>query len=260
VIVATGLVVSRGGADVVRGVSIDVAGGAWLTIVGPNGAGKSSMLLALAGLIPAAGSIVVGGVSIAEGSTRTRARRVALVAQQPVVPEALTVAEYVSLGRTPHLSFFGTETARDHELADEVLARIDLTWAAERRVDTLSGGEFRRAVVGRALAQEAEVLLLDEPTTGLDLGHQVDVLELVDELRRERGITVVSAMHDLTLAARFSDRFALLAHGEIVAEGTPAEVLDPHVLARHYGIAVHVVHGPGGELIVVPARTPVGRR
>jgi iron complex transport system ATP-binding protein len=120
-------------------------------------------------------------------------------------------------------------------------------------VSTLSGGEFHRAVVGRALAQEARVLLLDEPTSGLDLGHQVQVLELVDTLRRSEGITVVSAMHDLTLAARYSDRVALLVEGELVAEGAPEIVLRADMLERHYGVPVHVLRGPRGELIVVPA-------
>jgi len=134
-----------------------------------------------------------------------------------------------------------------------VLATVDLAWAADRLVTTLSGGEFHRAVVGRALAQEARVLILDEPTSGLDLGHQLQVLELVDGLRRRQGITVVSAMHDLTMAARYSDRIALMVDGQLVAEGAPGQVLRPDVLERHYGVAVHVMRGPNDELIVVPA-------
>ena len=163
------------------------------------------------------------------------------------------------LGRTPHLSLFGSEARSDHVLADTVLAKVDLAWAADRLVSTLSGGEFHRAVVGRALAQEARLLLLDEPTSGLDLGHQVQVLELVDGLRRTDGLTVVSAMHDLTLAARYSDRIALLVEGELVAEGAPADVLRADVLERHYGVRVHVLRGPGGELIVVPAASEESR-
>ena len=245
--------VSRGRREVVHGVSLHVDAGSWVSVVGPNGAGKSSFLLAIAGLLPSDDEIVLEDRPLRERSSRERARTIALVPQQPVMPEALTVAEYVLLGRTPHLSLFGTEAGRDHELADTVLAKVDLAWATDRLVSTLSGGEFHRAVVGRALAQEARVLLLDEPTSGLDLGHQVQVLELVDSLRRSDGITVVSAMHDLTLAARYSDHIALLVEGELVAEGAPEAVLRADVLERHYGVPVHVLRAPGGELIVVPA-------
>jgi iron complex transport system ATP-binding protein len=245
--------VSRGKREVVHGVSLHVPLSAWVSVVGPNGAGKSSLLLALAALLPAEGEVQLDGRPVRARSMRERARTIALVPQQPVVPDALTVAEYVLLGRTPHLSLFGAEAGRDHELADTVLAKVDLAWAGDRLVSTLSGGEFHRAVVGRALAQEAHVLLLDEPTSGLDLGHQVQVLALVDGLRRSDGITVVAAMHDLTLAARYSDRVALLVEGELVTEGAPDEVLRADVLERHYGVPVHVLRGPGGELIVVPA-------
>ena len=258
-IVARELRVTRGRQEVVHGVSLEVPAGAWLSVVGPNGAGKSSLLLAIAGLLPAIGEVTLDGRALRELSVRARARMVALVPQQPVVPESLTVAEYVLLGRTPHLSLFGSEAGRDHEQAGRVLATVDLAWAADRLVTTLSGGEFHRAVVGRALAQEARVLVLDEPTTGLDLGHQLQVLELVDELRRTEGITVVSAMHDLTLAARYSDRIALLVDGQLVADGSPEAVLRADVLERHYGVAVHVMRGPNGELIVVPA-APVAVR
>ena len=248
-----GLRVSRGRREVVHGVELQVDRGSWVSIVGPNGAGKSSMLLAIAALLPASGEVTVDGRRVRDLPVRERARLLALVPQQPVIPDSLTVAEYVLLGRTPHLSLFGSEAGRDHELAATILTKVDLAWAADRLVVTLSGGEFHRAVVGRALAQEARILLLDEPTSGLDLGHQLQVLELVDELRRTDGITVVSAMHDLTLAARFADRVALMVDGELVAEGTPTEVFRPELLERHYGIPVHVLRGPGGELIVVPA-------
>lgn len=247
--------VRRGRKEVVHGVTLAVPPGAWVSVVGPNGAGKSSLLLALAGLVPSTGDVLIDDVSLDALPARARARHLALVPQQPVVPDALTVAEYVLLGRTPHLSLFGTEAGRDHDVADDVLVQVDLAGQADRLVSTLSGGEFHRAVLGRALAQRASVLLLDEPTSGLDLGHQVHVLELVEGLRRSAGITVLSAMHDLTLAARFSDRIALMTEGEVVAEGTPRAVLRPDVLERHYGVRVHVLDGPDGGLIVVPAAT-----
>jgi iron complex transport system ATP-binding protein len=246
--------VSRGRREVVHGVSLDVAAGSWVSVVGPNGAGKSSMLLAIAALLPATGDVIVDGRRVRDLRVRERARMLALVPQQPVIPDALTVAEYVLLGRTPHLSVFGSEAGRDHALADSILGKVDLAWASDRLVATLSGGEFHRAVVGRALAQEARILLLDEPTSGLDLGHQLQVLELVDELRRTEGITVVSAMHDLTLAARYAEHVALMVDGEIVAAGAPIEVFRADLLERHYGVPVHVLRGPGDELIVVPAK------
>ena len=245
--------VARSRREVVHGVSLDLHRGRWLSIVGPNGAGKSSLLLAVAGLLGSTGDVQVDGHAMSELSVRERARLFALVPQQPVIPDSLTVAEYVLLGRTPHLSLFGSEAGRDHDLADSILAKVDLGWAGDRLVASLSGGEFHRAVVGRALAQEARVLLLDEPISGLDLGHQVQVLELVEELRRTDGITVLSAMHDLTLAARYADRVALLVDGELVAQGLPAEVFRAELLERHYGVPVHVLRGPDGELIVAPA-------
>ncbi len=252
-IVVRDLRVSRGRREVVHGVSLDVARGTWVSIVGPNGAGKSSVLLAIAGLLASCGELAVDGLRVRDLPARERARLVALVPQQPVVPDSLTVAEYVLLGRTPHLSLFGSEAGRDHDAADRICEKVDLAWAADRLVSTLSGGEFHRAVVGRALAQEARVLVLDEPTTGLDLGHQLQVLGLVADLCRQEQITVVSAMHDLTLAGRFSDRMALLVEGELVAEGTPSEVLRADTLERFYGVPVHVMRGPNDELIVVPA-------
>jgi len=245
--------VRRGKREVVHDVSLTVPTGSWLSLVGPNGAGKSSLLLAIAGLVPSSGAVGLDGQALGSLTAKARARRVALVPQEPLLPEALTVAEYVLLGRTPHLSLFGTEAGRDHDLAAEVLATVDLAWAADRLVSTLSGGEFHRAVVGRALAQEATILVLDEPTTGLDLGHQLQVLDLVEGLRRTQGLTVISAMHDLTVAARYSTRIALLADGQVAVEGAPRDVLRPDVLERHYGVPVHVLEGPGGELIVVAA-------
>jgi iron complex transport system ATP-binding protein len=252
--------VSRGRREVVHGVSLGVERGRWLSIVGPNGAGKSSLLLAIAGLLVSDGHVSIDGRSLRDLSVRERARLFALVPQQPVIPDALTVAEYVLLGRTPHLSLFGSEVGSDHDLAATVLAQVDLAWAADRLVAELSGGEFHRAVVGRALAQEARVLLLDEPTSGLDLGHQVQVLELVEELRRTDRITVLSAMHDLTLAARYADHIALVVDGELVADGAPEDVFRAELLERHYGVPVHVLRGPAGELIIAPAETAGTKR
>jgi iron complex transport system ATP-binding protein len=181
---------------------------------------------------------------------RERARTVALVPQLPAIPESFTVEQYVLLGRTPHLGPLASEGARDLEAVATALERLDLGWAASRRLDSLSGGG--RAVLARAIAQEAPLLLLDEPTTGLDIAQQLRVLELVDELRRADGLTVVSTMHDLTLAGRFAHRFALLSGGRLVAEGPRSEVLLPHVIAEHYGARVGVIDDGTLGWAVVP--------
>jgi cobalamin transport system ATP-binding protein len=246
--------VRRGRRVVLDGVSLAVATGEWVCVIGPNGAGKSTLLTAIAGLVARAGRIDVDGRSLESLDRKTRARTIALVPQQPVIPEAMRVADYVLLGRAPHLGPFGAEHGRDVEVVLRVLDRLDLRWAAGRRLDVLSGGELQRVVLARALAQQAPVLLLDEPTTGLDLGHQQDVLELVATLRATDGLTIVSAMHDLTIAAQFAKRFVLLDAGRIVADGSRARVLRPDVIERHYGARVRILAGADGAPIVVPIR------
>lgn len=236
-----------------HGVSLSVARGAWLGIVGPNGAGKSTLLRAFAGLVRSSGSVVLEGHEASSLDGRTRARLVALVPQLPVVPPGMTVWEYVLLGRTPHLPPMGAERRADLDAAAEALGWLDLEAFASRPLDTLSGGERQRVLVGRALAQGASILLLDEPTTSLDVGHQQDVLELVDRLRRTRCLTVVSTMHDLTLAGQYSESLVLLDRGRIVAAGAVDEVLTEANLGRYYGARVRVMrNGPG--VVVVPCR------
>jgi iron complex transport system ATP-binding protein len=166
----------------------------------------------------------------------------------------MCVFDYVLLGRTPYVSYFGVETSADVAVVADVLETLELGALADRPVTSLSGGEFQRAVLARALAQQAPVLLLDEPTSSLDLGHIQQVLELVDRLRRDRELTVVAALHDLTTAAQFSDRLALLVDGRLVAEGTPDEVLTREVIEAQYGARVRVVTDPEAGLIVVPVR------
>jgi iron complex transport system ATP-binding protein len=168
----------------------------------------------------------------------------------------MTVTDYVLLGRTPYITLFGTESRHDRAVAAGVLARLELDELATRVLGSLSGGEAQRAVLGRALAQEAPLLLLDEPTAALDVGHGQHVLELVDELRAERGLTVVAAMHDLTLAGEFSDRLALLAAGRVIAEGTAREVLRERVLARHYGAELRIIEDGSGGIVVLPRHRP----
>ncbi|EWM16668.1 ABC transporter ATP-binding protein [Kutzneria sp. 744] len=242
------------GRPVVRDVSVDVPAGSWLAIIGPNGAGKSTLLKAAAGLVPSTGDVFVGGRSVAALGHRERARLIGYAPQTPSLPEGLTVTDYVLLGRTPHLGPLGREGRADLELVSGALQRLDLEALADRPLRTLSGGERQRAVLARVLAQQAGVLLLDEPTTGLDIGHAQSLLELVDQLRKADGATVVSTLHDLTLAAQYPDRVLLLDGGEVAAVGTPAEVLTADRLSRHYAASVTVLTAPDGSLVVSPAR------
>ncbi|HEX5937956.1 MAG TPA: ABC transporter ATP-binding protein [Actinomycetota bacterium] len=240
------------GRSIVRDVTLDMPQGAWVCIVGPNGAGKTTLLHAIAGLIPFEGEVELRGRPLRSYGRRERARNVALVPQQPVMPDGITVGEYVRLGRTPHLGVLGAELREDVLAVEAEIGRMDLRSAVDRRLDSLSGGEFQRVVIARALVQEAPLLLLDEPTTGLDLGHQVGMLELVEELRRTKGITVLSTMHDLTLAGRFADRFVLLSQGRVVSAGPRSDVLDAAVIAEHFGASVRVLGDGEVGWAVVP--------
>jgi iron complex transport system ATP-binding protein len=228
--------------------------GEWVGLIGPNGAGKTTALRAVAGLLSHDGQIRVNGQAVSASSPRQLARLVAYVPQQPELPPDMTVGQYVLLGRTPHIGYFGFESSEDRRVCGELLASLDLSAMAERRLSTLSGGELQRLVLARALAQQAPVLLLDEPTSALDLGRRVEALELVDTLRRERGLTVLSAMHDLTLAGQFADRLILLGLGRAVSTGKPDEVLTEEALARHFGANVRVMRSDDGDLVVVPQR------
>lgn len=248
-----GLRVLLGGAVIVDGVDLDVAAGEWVTIIGPNGAGKSTVLRAVGGLLPFSGSVSLGGTALDRLSRRVRARTVATVTQTPVVPPGMLVLDYVLLGRTPYIRALGRESASDLAAVDEVLTALDLVHLRARRLDTLSGGERQRVFLARALAQGARILLLDEPTSALDIGHQQEVLDLVDRLRTERGLTVLATMHDLTSAGEYADRMVLLDTGRVVAAGPAREVLTEEILARHYRVRVRVIDGGQGPL-VVPVR------
>jgi iron complex transport system ATP-binding protein len=246
--------VRYGKREVVRSFRAAVASGGWLGLIGPNGAGKSSLLRAAVGLVEHTGDIVVDDVSL---SLRSRSRRAALLAyvpQDPLLPHDMSALEYVLLGRSPFISYFGSETRHDRAMARDVLGRLDLDGFAGRRLGELSGGEQQRLVIARALATEAPILLLDEPTSALDIGHQQQALELVSRLRRDHGLTVVSAMHDLTLAGMYADHLALMHEGSVVAYGPAAEVLRPETLAEFYGVRVTVHREPDGTVVVIPRR------
>ncbi len=208
----------------------------------------------MCGLVRGTGTLEIGGRSAASMSRRDRARLVALVPQAPTVPAGITVADYVLLGRTPHLSPLGVEGPGDLAAVHAALARLDLLGFAERVLSTLSGGERQRVFIARALAQGAPVLLLGEPTTALDVGHQQQVLELVEQLRHEQGLTVLTTMHDLTLAGQYADRLVLLDAGRVVRTGSATEVLTEDNVRRYYGASVRVVSADGRP-VVVPARS-----
>jgi iron complex transport system ATP-binding protein len=250
-----GVRVALGGAEVLTGVELTVASGEWVTVIGPNGAGKSTLLRAVGGRLAHRGHIKLFGTPVAALSRRARARTVAAVAQTPVVPPGMTVLDYVLLGRTPHISPLGRESAADLAVVTSVLHRLELEPFAGRMLSTLSGGERQRAFLARALAQEAPLLLLDEPTSALDIGHQQDVLELVDELRRDRSLTVLATMHDLSVAGEYADRLVLMAGGRVVAAGPPREVLTEELLAEQYHARVRVVDGEHGPIVVPIRRT-----
>jgi iron complex transport system ATP-binding protein len=248
------LTVSLGGTCVVDAVSASVEQGEWVAVIGPNGAGKTTLLRSVASLVAYAGRIELLGDDLQSLPHRERARRVALVAQTPTMPPEMTVREYVLLGRTPYIGYLATERRSDHEAADAAVARLDLGPFAGRRLSSLSGGERQRTVLARALAQDAPILLLDEPTSALDVGRQQQALEIVDELRRTEGLTVLSAMHDLTLAGQYADRLLLLDRGRLVADGAAAEVLTRALIAEHYRADVRVVGEPETGLVVIPVR------
>lgn len=242
-----GVGVARDRCPVLLDVDARAGEGGWLAVIGPNGAGKSTLLKAVAGLLPYSGEITVGGEPLRGLPARRLARMIAYMPQNPVVPPQMTVREYVLLGRTPYLGYLAVPGRRDREIADGVLDRLDLAGFTARDVGRLSGGERQRVVLARALTQQAPVLLLDEPTTALDLGHQQQVLELVDRLRRDDGLTVVTTLHDLGVAAQYAEHMLLLVGGRAVASGTAAEVLTPARIAEHYHAHVEVVRGSDGR-------------
>ena len=244
------------GVSVVDDVTFDAPTGVWSGLVGPNGAGKSTLLRVVAGLVvPDSGIIELDGVAQAKLRRRDLARLVAFVPQRPMIPEAMDVADYVLLGRTPHISYLGVEGAADRAMVAEVVERLELRPFLDRGLGSLSGGELQRAVLARALAQQAAVVLLDEPTSALDVGHQQSVLELIDELRVERNLTVVSAMHDLSLVGQFAEHLVLLSRGRVANAGPPREVLTEAAIAEHYGARVRVEADAAGRVLVVPSRT-----
>jgi iron complex transport system ATP-binding protein len=253
-----------GSRTVVRQVSFSVQKGEWLSIVGPNGSGKSTVLRLLSRvLIPQAGRVYLDGRDLHTQLTPQQvARQLALLPQQPRIPAGLTVRQLVSLGRSPHQPWWAWQLTRaDWQRVEWALEQTGLGSLALRRVETLSGGERQRAFLALALVQEPQVLLLDEPTTFLDLRHQLELLELLQRLKQEQGLTVVTVLHDLNLAIRYSEQIALLGSGQMQALGSPLAVLTPSRVRQVFGLEVEWISTPvGPQLCPLRSTAPAAAR
>jgi iron complex transport system ATP-binding protein len=244
-LVAAQITVGYGSRAVLDGLDLGIEDASFTALVGPNGSGKSTLLRSLGRLLrPRHGTVLLDGRSLAERSTAEIARELAVLPQAPPTPAALTVRQLVAHGRYAHLGPLRRSGQTDHEAVEDALRTAGLLELAERDVDSLSGGERQRAWVALTLAQRAPVLLLDEPTTFLDVGHQFEVLELLSDLRSRTGMTVVVVLHDLNQAARFADRLVVLHAGRIVADGPPAHVLDEALLAEVFGVTAQLISDP----------------
>ncbi|MFF7453870.1 ABC transporter ATP-binding protein [Kitasatospora sp. NPDC008115] len=255
---AHGLGLRYGNRTIVDGLDLDLPGNAVTAIVGPNACGKSTLLRGLTRLLdPAAGTVTLDGSDIHRMPARALARRMGLLPQQPVTPEAVTVEALVRLGRFPHQRMLTPWSKADQAAVDEALQRTGMDALRDQQVDRLSGGQRQRAWIALALAQDTDLLLLDEPTTFLDLRHQLDVLDLVADLHAEAGRTVVMVLHDLGQAARYADHLVVLQDGRLAAAGAPGEVLTAELVERVFQVPCQVVPDPetGTPLVVPKARS-----
>ncbi len=258
---AEGLRLAYDETTVLDGLDLAVPDGAVTAIVGPNGCGKSTLLRGLVRLLrPVGGHVLLDGVDIARLPTKEVARRIGLLPQSPLVPDGITVAELVSRGRHPHHGVFRQWTPADEAVIAESLAATRTADLAGRAVETLSGGQRQRVWIAMVLAQRTDLLLLDEPTSFLDIAYQVEVLDLVDELNATRGVTVVMVLHDLGMAARYADHLVAMRDGRIVASGRPADVLTPGLVEDVFGVPCAVVlDEDSGTPVVIPRGRRRGR-
>jgi cobalamin transport system ATP-binding protein len=256
---ASNLAFSFGDRPILRDISLALDPGEIVSLIGPNGAGKTTLIRALLGHLHASGTIEWDDRALARWSRRELARRVAYLPQAPTSDEGQTVLEVLRLGRAAYWTAFGIESSRDAQVVDEIAATLNLSDLLSRRMDELSGGQRQRVFLGRSLVQEPAAMLLDEPSTFLDLRHQVELCELLRKLAREKQIAVLMASHDLNLAAGFSDRIILLHDGAIAAAGNPSDVLKPELLAQVYGVSIDRIDRPGQAPVVVPAIVSTAR-
>ena len=254
---ATGLSLGYDGTRVVDGLNLNVTPGRVTVIVGANASGKSTLLRGLARLLrPEEGTVTLDGTSIGVLRSKQVATVIGLLPQQPVAPDGITVSDLVGRGRYPHQGWFRQWTSVDDAIIADAMAATDTLELASRRIEELSGGQRQRVWIAMALAQDPDILLLDEPTNFLDVAHQVEVLDLLHELNRERGSTVVMVLHDLNLASRYADELVVLCAGRIVARGTPADVLTVAVVREAFGLDCQIVADPvcGAPMVI-----PIGR-
>ncbi|GAB2608804.1 ABC transporter ATP-binding protein [Kribbella endophytica] len=244
------------GADepVVAGLSLEVPAGQVTAVVGPNGSGKSTLLRGMSRLLkPSSGRVLLDGKDIHELPARELARQLGVLPQGPVTPEGITAAELVSRGRHPHRGLFARLTPEDQQAIEDALDAVELAELRDRPVDQLSGGQRQRVWIAMVLAQGTQHLLLDEPTTYLDLAHAVDVMNVVHAAAHTSGRTVVTVLHDLTLAAQYADHLVVMGEGKIAAQGRPVDILSEQLLADVFGLRATVVE-VGGAPVVVPDR------
>ena len=251
---ADSVTLAYGDRTVVDGLDLQIPPGAITAIIGANGCGKSTLLRAVARLIaPRKGQVVLDGKALHDRSSKEVARILGLLPQSPVAPEGIAVADLVGRGRHPHQRLLARWSPRDYEVVADSLAATRLESLANRSVDELSGGQRQRVWIAMALAQETDILLLDEPTTFLDLAHQVEVLDLLTDLNRDRGTTIVMVLHDMNMAARYADHLFALRDGRVVASGPPAEVLTSDLIREVFDLEAVLVADPvSGSPIVVP--------
>ncbi|GGX90779.1 ABC transporter ATP-binding protein [Streptomyces minutiscleroticus] len=251
---ARGLGLGYGEREIISGLDVELPPGRFTVVVGPNACGKSTLLRAMARLLtPTAGTVLLDGRDIHHTSTKEVAARLGVLPQTPVAPDGITVADLVGRGRYPHQGWFRRWTAADSEAVGAAMLATDVLDLAGRSVDELSGGQRQRVWIAMALAQETDVLLLDEPTTYLDISHQLDVLDLLTDLNRKRGVTLAVVLHDLNLACRYADHLIAMKAGRVVAEGAPSDVVTESLVHDVFGLRNTVVPDPAsGTPMVVP--------
>jgi iron complex transport system ATP-binding protein len=243
-----------GDRQILHEIQLEVDSGEIVALLGPNGAGKSTLIRSISGVIPIrSGNIFVDQKDVTSLSTMERARHISVVPQAISMPPAFTVWETVLLGRTPYLNFLGQTSAKDEAIARQALEQVDVFHLIDKRMDEISGGEQQRVLLARTLAQDTPILLMDEPTTHLDISHQIDLLKLITKQAKEKKLTVLVALHDLNLASMFADRIAIVQNGLLCVAGTPQETLTSEIINSVYQVPVHIVpHPETGVPFVIP--------
>lgn len=257
-VVASSVTVGYGQRTIIRDLSATFPAGKITTIVGPNGCGKSTLLRAMSGLLDLdTGTVSVDGQNISEMKRKDVARILGVLPQSPVAPEGLLVSDLVARGRHPHQAWFRQWSSTDEDAVFEALKQTGSADLASRTLDELSGGQRQRVWISMVLAQNTDILFLDEPTTYLDLATSVDILELVDSLRQKLGRTVVMVLHDLNLAVRYSDYLVVMKDGQVIASGAPAEIITAELLQDAFDLRARVIEDPEtGDPLIVPLRKP----